>query len=190
MTPDLSIPQQGILPMFSALETRAREQAWQSQITKKEKRKLQLRSRPAPLTDAELNALALPLFGKTDTNDLLVGDFLQEDESIVVSSEKEISFDEQTPWTEKGEYELHYMLLERSLEYLAARGNASEKIDVLNWIFHPETPEQVTKTINGRPEVIHVPFTFGTCCALQGLNADDLRDQIAAICRKSGIAIH
>jgi len=177
--------QQPFLPMFTATQIGCWEQEQRQQEEKKKKRQLYYINRKAPLTAKEVAILELPLFTWREKDDLLVGDFLVGDDLVVVSSVKE----KPTPWTDRGVSLLHDTLLHRSLEYLAARGNPVEKLDVLNWIFHPEVPDQVTRTIDGKRERILIPFTFGACCAFSGLNEEALRDQIGSICRKAGIAI-
>jgi hypothetical protein len=185
-----SHPQQTFLPFFTQLEMQVRQQNWLSDQKKKEKPQKARPSRhPAPvLVDPrQLDLLDLPIFTRSDVSELLEGEFLYDDEELIVVSDvakKELPEE----WSDEGALQAHYVLLERSLEYLAAKGNRKEKRDVLDWIFHPEVAEEVIRMIDGKNERLLVPFTFGACCRLQGLEPDEMRDQIAKRCREIGIA--
>jgi len=81
--------------------------------------------------------------------------------------------DEPVVWTSDGILELHSVLLEESLKALAAKGNPTEKMDILEWMFEPDfVAEVVMQTPNGpRKTIIYndqVAFSFAFCCKLQG----------------------
>lgn len=185
-----SHPQQTFLPFFSELEIAVRQQSWKTEQQRKSKRIIRPQGRPVQLVDHELDLLDLPLFNAGAIAEILQHDPLTEDSDLIVARERDLLQDETEEWSESAALQVHYILLERSLEYLAARGNPHEKLDVINWIFRPETPEEVIRQVEGKNERLLVPFTFGACCRLQGLDPDSLRDQIATECRERGLPLH
>lgn len=81
--------------------------------------------------------------------------------------------DEPVVWAHDEIVVLHAVLLEESLKALTAKGNPSEKMDILEWMFEPDfVAEVVLQTPQGpRKKVIYndqVPFSFAFCCKLQG----------------------
>lgn len=185
-----SHPQQTFLPFFSDLEIAVRQQSWKTEQQRKAKRIIRPHGTPVQLVDHELDLLDLPLFKSGAIAEILQHDPLNDDNDLIVARDKDLLAGEAEEWSESAALQVHYILLERSLEYLAARGNPAEKLDVLNWIFRPETPEEVIRQIEGRNERLLVPFTFGACCRLQGLDPDTLRDEIAMECRERGLPLH
>jgi hypothetical protein len=189
-----SHPSQSFFSFVSPLEVLVRQQSWEDRQAKKAKQQYQLTPSRAPsvVPTLDISLLDLPLFRSETAVDLLIGDPLVGPDDPLVSSDLSESVVSVGPeqWSEAGSLELHYILLERSLQYLAARSNPTEKLDVLNWIFRPETPEEVIRIIDGKKENLLVPFTFGACCRLQGLDPEALREQIEIQCRESGISVH
>ena len=81
--------------------------------------------------------------------------------------------DEPVVWTSDEILQLHSVLLEESLKALAAKGNPTEKMDILEWMFEPDfVAEVVMQTPHGpRKTIIYndqVAFSFAFCCKLQG----------------------
>lgn len=79
---------------------------------------------------------------------------------------------------------LHDAVLEYSLNVLKTKGNVEEKIDVLRWIWSPDTYAWVSRevagniTYNAVPR-IKIPFTFQMCCAASGLDYERMREGLA-----------
>lgn len=92
--------------------------------------------------------------------------------------------------SDEGVVDTHWLLLRRSLERLDAKSSKKERREILEWIFHPDVPEQVVRTDSGREETILIPFTFGTCCRLEGADPEEMREKIRSMCRNNGIVIH
>lgn len=180
-----SDPRQGFLPIFTDLEVLVSHQVWNQEQLRRQTRRHKPR-RIVAQPSAAVDVLDLPLFRVRRRDDLLVGDPFADDVSDTHHDAEEPSL-EPFQWARESELELHYVLLNRSLQYLDARGNRREKEDILQWIFHPETPESLLKQIDGKWERILVPFTFGTCCRLQGVDPEEMRDQIRAKCKQSGL---
>lgn len=185
-----SHPQQTFLPFFSDLEIAVRQQSWKAEQQRKAKRIIRPHGIPVQLVDHDLDLLDLPLFKSGAIAEFLHNDPLNDDNDLIFARDKDLLAGESEEWSESAALQVHYILLERSLEYLAARGNPHEKLDVINWIFRPETPEEVIRQIDGKKERLLVPFTFGACCRLQGLDPDTLRDEIAMECRERGLPLH
>lgn len=79
---------------------------------------------------------------------------------------------------------LHDAVLEYSLNVLKTKGNAEEKIDVLRWIWSPDTYAWVSREVDGNITYIAVPrikipFTFQMCCAASGLDYKRMREGLA-----------
>lgn len=81
----------------------------------------------------------------------------------------------------KDSIKLHESLFFESMEALKARGNAKEKLEILDWIFSPDIIEKSGKTHDGRSCLIRrhaydIPFSFLNCCRAVGIrNPDDYR---------------
>lgn len=78
-------------------------------------------------------------------------------------------------WTDEEVSRLHSVLLEQSIKALAAKGNANQKKEILDWIFAPD--------IYGIDEnkfvyADQIPFSFQLCCKLEGIEPDVIRDFI------------
>lgn len=78
---------------------------------------------------------------------------------------------------------LHSLLLELSLEELAAAAKSKEsqntKIEILEWIFADDI--KLVHHKFARTEVIYLankPFSFSLCCRFENIEPDDLRDKI------------
>ena len=95
-------------------------------------------------------------------------------------------------WTDQAIEELHEGLLLSSLASLAARGNATEKVEILKWFFLPDIYAWKRKiTCNGevghQPIYAHqIPFTFQRCCAVAHFSHEALREGLSIILRKAG----
>lgn len=96
-------------------------------------------------------------------------------------------------WSDQAIAELHEGLLLSSLASLAARGNATEKVDVLKWFFSPDIYAWNKKTtctgeVGYQPIYSHqIPFTFQRCCAVAHFNHEVLREGLLFILRKAGL---
>lgn len=192
-------PSQQFFPeVISPLEAKARWQRWNERekriALRKPKKVIRVASSAVPSFDMDL--LDLPLFRSDKViEDILDGDpFLDESENpeLVVEEVKIPNLDDaaQFDWSEDGVIDMHWFLLKRSLERLEARNNAKEKKDILGWIFYPDVPDEVVRVVDGKEERILIPFTFGACCRLEGADPEIMREKIAEMCLKIGVAVH
>lgn len=81
--------------------------------------------------------------------------------------------DDVIEWEHDDIVTIHSYLLEESLKALAAKGNPSEKLDVLDWIFEPDFfAEVVVDTPDGpRKKTLKSdqrPFSFAFTCKIEG----------------------
>mgnify|MGYP004702426103 CR=1 FL=1 len=93
----------------------------------------------------------------------------------VLSYMDEMQEEKLSPWSGDGIARLHSVLLEESLKALAARSNARQKEEVLQWIFRPDALDMDRNT----GEFVYAdetPFTFQLCCKLEGMNPEVIRD--------------
>jgi hypothetical protein len=183
-----SPPGQGFLAFVPELEVIARQQVWESKKSKKSKvvvGPVQLKS------NLDLDLLDLPLFkSNTAIEDLLDGDPIHEEvESVVEAENRLLDVEVEYEWSEEGVVDLHYALLTRSLQRLEAQGNGREKLEILDWIFQPDVPDELVRVIDGKVEKLLVPFTFGTCCRLEGADPAVMRETLAYRCRQIGLVI-
>lgn len=84
-------------------------------------------------------------------------------------------------WSDEAIVDLHHGLLTYSLGLLQSRGNAAEKRSILEWIWANDVHSFVPKTVQGIQRLVPVradqlPFTFQTCCRLNGYHYEDVRD--------------
>lgn len=90
--------------------------------------------------------------------------------------EEKCSFD----WQNDQEIiELHFILLSNSLQNLRTTKSNKLKMDILNWIYEPDVPDSVMKEVDGVMEEILIPFTFATCCRLEGANPVNMREELS-----------
>jgi len=92
--------------------------------------------------------------------------------------------EERIEWTEQAMLDLHEGVLNYSLQLLRTRGNAKEKLEILNWIWADDVYDFVTRNIRGVNQKVpiradQIPFSFQTCCRLSGYRYDLLRDGLA-----------
>lgn len=92
--------------------------------------------------------------------------------------------EERIVWTDQAMIDLHEGVLNYSLQLLRSKGNAKEKLEILNWIWSDDVHSFATKKIRGVNQQVPIradqlPFTFQTCCRLSGYHHDDLRDGLA-----------
>lgn len=86
-------------------------------------------------------------------------------------------------WTDEEVYMLTEGLLNYNFGILKSRGNAREKIEVLEWIWASDIHSyRQVQTRNGivRQAIPSkfIPFSFAFCCAINGLDAHELRDAL------------
>lgn len=79
------------------------------------------------------------------------------------------------PWTNDGIARLMGVLLEESLAALAARGNAKQKQEILDWVFEADCFQRLPGQWRAR-FTNTVPFSFAFCCKLAGMDPDVIRD--------------
>ena len=97
-------------------------------------------------------------------------------ETLAVASS--VEEDDGVQWNSDGIVHLHSVLLEESLRALAGRGNAKQKLEILEWIFNPDEREEI---VNGAKQCVKdrdAPFSFTFCCRLEGMDDDVIRDFI------------
>jgi hypothetical protein len=179
----------------------------QKEARRSEKRAL-MRSRPTKLrvldSNASIDQIPLDLL----IEPILVGQVVEglspalrevmEDHGDVlmsadVNDESDAHLSTSLDWSDQAIAELHEGLLLSSLASLAARGNATEKVDVLKWFFSPDIYAWNKKTtctgeVGYQPIYSHqIPFTFQRCCAVAHFNHEVLREGLLFILRKAGL---
>jgi hypothetical protein len=92
------------------------------------------------------------------------------------------------PWTDHAVGRLHVAVLRHALAVLRSRGNASEKREILRWIWAPAVFCWVTRTRAGVATLIPIyrrqlPFMFETCCAFDGQQPEVLRELLEHVLR-------
>lgn len=131
-----------------------------------------------------LDMLTLPLFDlKGDCAEhAILFDHEQEGESAVelkvgaiLPSDMDEENDEVLNWTNDGIARLMGVLLEESLSALAARGNAKQKEEILDWVFEADYFQKLPGQWRAR-FTNTVPFSFAFCCKLAGMDPDVIRD--------------
>ncbi|CAN7623803.1 hypothetical protein LJR189_004692 [Acidovorax delafieldii] len=181
-------------------------------LTQKEARRSEkrafMRSRPTKLrvldSNASIDQIPLDLL----IEPILVGQVVEglspalrevmEDHGDVLMSadvidESDAHLSTSLDWSDQAIAELHEGLLLSSLASLAARGNATEKVDVLKWFFSPDIYAWNKKTtctgeVGYQPIYSHqIPFTFQRCCAVAHFNHEVLREGLLFILRKAGL---
>lgn len=128
--------------------------------------------------------LTLPLFTLTGEVAILF-DHEEEDtetdiQAVALSYSDDLnalSGAELTPWTDDGIAKLHSVLLEESIKALAARGNAKQKGEILDWLFAPDIVgiDESNRCVYAD----NVPWTYQFCCRLEGMNPDTIRDFVS-----------
>lgn len=120
--------------------------------------------------------LTLPLFNLAGEVAILF-DNEEVDTSIQVGvlSYMDEMQEELTPWSGDGIARLHSVLLEESLKALAARSNARQKEEILQWIFRPDALDMDRNT-SRFVYADETPFTFQFCCKLEGHDPEVYRD--------------
>lgn len=86
-------------------------------------------------------------------------------------------------WTDDDIRDVHHGLLLYRLKLLRSRGNGSEKAEALTWIFaHDvfciEKRIHGGKLINQPIRMDQIPFTFQTCCRLNGYDYETVRETV------------
>lgn len=86
-------------------------------------------------------------------------------------------------WSDEEMVLMHEHVLIYSLNVLKTRGNATEKLEILDWIWADEIYTFVTKNVMGVDRQIpirtdQVPFSFETCCRLNGYRSEELQEGI------------
>jgi hypothetical protein len=107
------------------------------------------------------NQLILPLFVELDFDEKRA----EKAAPLVIEEirDQQPDYDE---WTEQELINLHFNLLEQSLEQaLNPRSGSFARKDVVDWIERKKVPR-----------VKESAFSFSICCELAGYNPDDLRD--------------
>jgi len=72
---------------------------------------------------------------------------------------------------------LHAQLLHQSIESLVNTKCNVERAEILTWMYQSVIPDHVTRDRGDGQEIIHIPFTFGACCYLNGRDPYDLRER-------------
>lgn len=135
------------------------------------------------LGDLKLKDLQLPLIWHNP-------DVEVEDRSIVEDLEVSAgpdavgvgpAIDDPIEWTNEEIASLALVLIEESLRSLAAKGNPTEKLEILEWMFEPDIVESiVVQTPYGpRKKMLYadqVAFTFAFCCRVTGYDPDTYRE--------------
>lgn len=150
-----------------------REIIRQERLIASEKRKAQREREQA------LKALHLPLIKAEhlriveDRSDVEAAMALQPGPDAVGVGPEIDQSEQEVVWTIDEMLVMHSVLLEESLRALAAKGNPSEKMEILEWIFESDYfAEVVLQSPNGpRKTVIYnseVALSFAMCCRLEG----------------------
>lgn len=190
---------QPFLPMF----TKHEELVWTEDANRRDKaRKSQqraprlrrIRFEEDPTTgyfwDLDRCILDLPLGGLEEGNELNVRTGLLDQE---IEVEAVIDDAETTePWSDEAVGQLHEAVLLHSLKALQARGNATEKREILKWIFTPIPMIATLRDENGEPAEVLLPqnatpFSFEMCCRFCGYSPDALRQSLAPILKEIGL---
>lgn len=87
-------------------------------------------------------------------------------------------------WSDEAIVDLHHGLLMYSLGVLNSKGNVSEKKQTLSWIWSDDIFDVVARTVKGVTRYVpiradQIPFTFQTCCRLNGYHHEEIRDGAA-----------
>lgn len=86
--------------------------------------------------------------------------------------------EEQPNWTNDEIIRLHGWLIEESLKALAARGNALQKEEILQWLFEPDIFADREETGGKVILSSEIPWSFAFCCRLSGYDPDTIRDGV------------
>ncbi len=127
----------------------------------------------AKAVPVNVSYLDLPLFAFTDLrNTAIITDeeALSHETRAVASFIEPIEEEETVVWSADAIAQLHSCLLEESLKALAGRGNAQQKLEILEWIFGAEDENLADQR--------DVPFSFELCCRLEGMDGDVIREFI------------
>lgn len=100
--------------------------------------------------------------------------------------------DEAIEWTLDEIIRLHSVLLAASLDVLSKRAQAKEKLEVLQWIFTDFVSQEIYDSKTGLLQVVSVPtealpLSFKTCCKLEGMDPEKIRDSLIEICGLTSI---
>lgn len=167
--------QQFMLPLFGG-EMFSASSMPEAFTLRQPKRKIKSIDLTQPLFD--LDGEVAVLFGDLKGEAAILFDNEEEGASIqvgVLSYMDEMQDEELVPISGDGIACLHGVLLEESLKALAARGNARQKEEILQWIFRPDALDMDRKT--GRfIYADETPFTFQFCCKLEGHDPEVYRD--------------
>jgi hypothetical protein len=133
--------------------------------------------------------LDLPLV-EHETSDLDIQSEPEQEElrSMTVFSPEADALPDRYDWSENDIRVLHEGVLVYSLNLLKSKGNAEEKYDILRWIWAPDIFCWVSRPFAGANKYCPIflkqlPFTFVSCCALSGYDADRLRSGLAHVLR-------
>ena len=127
----------------------------------------------AKAVPVNVSYLDLPLFAVSDLrNTAIITDeeaLSHENEAQAIASFIEPIEEEEMEiqWGVDAIVQLHSCLLEESLKALAGRGNARQKLEILEWIFEAEN-ENIARQRD-------VPFSFELCCRLEGMDDNFIR---------------
>lgn len=198
--------QQQSLPMFTRHELAARDEQVRQELNRKlkrqaayEARKLtasqtaakQYEQRMADLFDQiDDSLLDMPLGGPEVGNELNCEiDPVRAGEAVV----DEVTFELTQAWSDKAVEELHETVLHYSLSLLQAKGNGTEKKEVLRWIFAPPTMEAKLTDPETHEEFWCVlpqyatPFSFEQCCRICGYSSERVMDGLVPILEEIGL---
>lgn len=167
LTPTASHPSQIFFSFIPPLEQAIRQERWVVKEKKKKKLAIQPHLKFKKSNDSELPLL--DYFTEVERIHSLLGD----------NDASEI--EDEIDWTDEDLIDLHFLLLHRSLQRVTEIKDGVEKAELLTWIFQSVIPDQVTKVIDGVKTQINIPFTFGTCCRLEGADPDVVRMKFAPI---------
>lgn len=179
-------PAQTFLFFIPELEARVRHELWESKH--KKVRKISVSGQHK--SSVQLDLLDLPLFRTRLDDDVFNGEVEERFFPVESSFEMKSCVPEEIDWSDSDVIELHLYLLSRSLIRLEAAGGREEKLEILKWIFNSPLPDQVERQIDGELQQILIPFTFSTCCRLEGADPDEMRELLKHHCHKLGMLIH
>lgn len=180
-------PAQSFLFFIPELEARVRHELWET----KQKRVRKINVSGQNKSSVRFDLLDLPLF-RTPFNDAVLDTRSDQGEynEVVSSFQVKGSEPEVIDWTDTDVVELHHFLLKRSLLRLEAGGCRDEKLEILKWIYNSPLPDQVERHIDGKLQQILIPFTFSTCCRLEGADPVEMRELLKHHCHKLGMLFH
>ena len=129
--------------------------------------------------DSILRELQRPLFNADAKDVAIVFDEEVDDLGALTADEIEELDSRWHLESEDTARDLHGILLEQSLRTLAGRGNAAQKLEVLDWVFEPDIYDWALKDGQRVPIwTAQLPLTFLTCCRICRYDPDRIKDEL------------